>query len=128
MNDDTHCKKCRRELWLGGCAINIDSCDFPGNATCVLTMNQNSLVDAIKSIVPIIKNATREEALVLRTVLAVVEHVRPSSGSCPLKSCSQPLVVSRGVVAVHFAQAGDQRPCPASYRNVLGGFLMEAAK
>ncbi len=123
-----NCPKCRREQWEGDLAINVDQCEYTGSVTCVLTMNQNSLVDSAKSIAKMLvaRTLTREEILQLRTALAVVEHVRPSSTTCPL--CSKPLVVSRSVVAVHHARNDDTRPCDASYRSVIGGFLMEAQK
>jgi len=126
---ETHCKKCRRELWKGDVgfnSINPESCEFTGGVTCVLTMNQNSLIEGVKAMVKMVKSPTREEMLAMRTVLAVVEQVRPSSTSCP--SCATPLVVSRTKVAVHFAKSDDQRPCPASYGTVLAGFLMAEAK
>lgn len=123
MSSAKHCPKCRREAWDGGGAISVDVCVKTDGDTCALVVNQNSLIAALKSVIRSVV-ITTENKLIVRTALAVVEHVTPSSRACP--KCAKPLVVGqRNVISVHHASNADQRPCPASYGTVLGGFLLE---
>ncbi len=118
-----HCPKCRRQTWSQTSPISIDQCESTGCVSCVLTVNQNNLVAAFKSCLPLITNTVApKDSLVLRTALAVIEHVRPSSRSCPL--CERTNVVKGTTVAVHHANNEDTKPCDASYKMVLGGVLI----
>ncbi len=118
----THCKMCRRELWDGGNAISIDQCTSPGNETCILSTSQNNLVAALKSLIPLVNVATPNDTQILRTALAIVEQVRPSSRSCP--KCAKVLVVKGTTIQPHYANQADEKTCEASFRTVLGGILL----
>lgn len=121
MSAETHCPKCRRERWTPDApsgSINPDVCEFTGGATCVLTMNQNSLVEAVRSLAKLVKVTTKEDLMVLRTAMAVVEHVRPSSGSCPL--CGQVLVTKFTEIQIHYPKSG-VKLCDAVGGRILGG-------
>ena len=93
-------------------------CVQQGDVVCELTKNQNSLVAALRLVVK-----TKFDRDAVKTALAVLEHISPSNHRCP--TCEQPGVVRNNVVQVHFASVADTKPCPASYKTVLGGVVWD---
>jgi hypothetical protein len=91
-------------------------CDYQGSPSCELTKDKNSLVVALRLVIK-----TKLDPDAVKTALAIVEHVSPTPHTCPL--CERPGVVRNNAVHVHFASVTHDKPCPASYQNVLGGVL-----
>lgn len=91
-------------------------CDYRGSTSCELTRDKNSLVAALRLVIK-----TKLDPDAVKTALAIVEHVAPTSHYCPL--CERPGVVRNNAVHVHFASVAHSKPCPASYKSVLGGVL-----
>lgn len=117
----TNCSRCRREVWIEKLPITANQCEFAGGVTCLLTMSVNSLVSALKSVLK-----TPMDKTVIRTALAVIESVRPSSRHCP--TCEKACVVVGNTVSVHYPSNESTIVCSASFHTVLGGVLMEKGK
>lgn len=115
------CKTCGRVEWDGSRAMSINECHLQGGDLCRLIRDQNSLLAGIKKLA----RARCDEATT-KAVMAVVETISPTT-TCPI--CEKPHVVgARQTVNIHYAKTGDQLPCSASFKTVIGGMIFEVKK
>lgn len=116
MNEN--CSSCLRPVWVGDDDVSTqtisDCCSNKDGAVCKLRRERNILLANIKALLK-----TPNDHAIVRTARSFLEEIEPSGHSCPV--CSQPYVVRKGSVVVHFASPLDRRPCSASYKRVIGG-------
>lgn len=113
------CHRCLRPEWDGGGPITVERCVDSGDDMCSLVAQRNTLVAVVRSLL-----ADRsDDKAVRRTAQILLEQIVPSGTSCVL--CGRTSVVRDGATSVHFARVTDTRPCPASFRRVVGGLLLE---
>lgn len=118
MTEEQRCPRCGRVQWMPFFgAIDGETCHYLDGPECRALTDRNTLVAALRSVL----RQDAPDALTRRTAAAVLEQIVGCGHECPL--CRKPHSVRNGAALVHFAETTDSKPCPASFKRVIGGVL-----